>query len=199
MDKEIINFTRNALLGNISGQPLCASYKAALRQCSNDKEMLIRLALQQQSMPYVSTACHKKLGITKEYITKNYAEYINGNKTFDDVEGVSGYTYQMYVGYDKDFFITSDVTTLMWCNNPCVTILETKCPTIYISNNSSVRLNGEGFNTINIKLFDDSKLMIDNLFSNSDVIVYKYSNSASVSTGSNCLGSVKIFNKQLKL
>jgi hypothetical protein len=199
MDKEIINFTRNALLGNISGQPLCASYKAALRQCGDDKEMLVRLALQQQSMPYVSTACYKKLGITKEYITKNYAEYINGNKTFDDVEGVSGYTYQMYVDYDKDFFITSDVTTLMWCNNPCVTILETKCPTIYISNNSSVRLNGEGFNTINIKLFDDSKLMIDNLFSNSDVIVYKYSNSASVSTSSNCLGSVKIFNKQLKL
>lgn len=199
MDKEIINFTRNALLGNISGQPLCASYKAALRQCGDDKEMLVRLALQQQSMPYVSTACYKKLGITKEYITKNYAEYINGNKTFDDVEGVSGYTYQMYVGYDKDFFITSDVTTLMWCNNPCVTILETKCPTIYISNNSSVRLNCEGFNTVNIKLFDDSKLMIDNLFSNSDVIVYKYSNSASVSTGSNCLGSVKIFNKQLKL
>ena len=199
MDKEIINFTRNALLGNISGQPLCASYKAALRKCGDDKEMLVRLALQQQSMPYVSTACYKRLGITKEYITKNYAEYINGNKTFDDVEGVSGYTYQMYVGYDKDFFITSDVTTLMWCNNPCVTILETKCPTIYISNNSSVRLNCEGFNTVNIKLFDDSKLMIDNLFSNSDVIVYKYSNSASVSTGSNCLGSVKIFNKQLKL
>ena len=199
MDKEIINFTRNALLGNISGQPLCASYKAALRQCGDDKEMLVRLALQQQSMPYVSTACYKKLGITKEYITKNYAEYINGNKTFDDVEGVSGYTYQMYVGYDKDFFITSDVTTLMWCNNPCVTILETKCPTIYISNNSSVRLNGEGFNTINIKLFDDSEVIIENLLDNSNVIVYKYSNSAKVDLGSNCLGSVKIFNKQLKL
>ena len=199
MDKEIINFTRNALLGNISGQPLCASYKSALRQCSNDKEMLIRLALQQQSMPYVSTACYKKLGITKEYITKNYAEYINGNKTFDDVEGVSGYTYQMYVGYDKNFYITSDVTYLMWCSEPVVTVLETKCPTVYISNSSSMRLNCEGFNTVNIKLFDDSKLMIDNLLSNSDVIVYKYSNNASVITGSNCLGSVKIFNKQLKL
>ena len=195
----MIDFTRNALLGNISGQPLCASYKAALRQCGDDKEMLVRLALQQQSMPYVSTACYKRLGVTKEYIMKNFAEYINGKKTFDDVEGVKGYTYQMYVGYDKDFFITSDVTTLMWCNNPCVTILETKCPTIYISNNSSVRLNGEGFNTINIKLFDDSEVIIENLLDNSNVIVYKYSNSAKVDLGSGCFGSVKIFNKQLKL
>ena len=97
----MIDFTRNALLGNISGQPLCASYKAALRQCGDDKEMLVRLALQQQSMPYVSTACYKRLGINKEYIMKNFAEYINGRKTFDDVEGAKGYTYQMYVGYDS--------------------------------------------------------------------------------------------------
>ena len=196
---ELLEFKKNAILGKISGQPLCKEYKAALRKCGNNKELLVRLALMQQCTPYLSHACYKRLGVTKEYIMKNFAEYINGKKTFDDVEGVKGYTYQMYVGYDKDFFITSDVTTLMWCNNPCVTILETKCPTIYISNNSSVRLNGEGFNTINIKLFDDSEVIIENLLDNSNVIVYKYSNSAKVDLGSNCLGSVKIFNKQLKL
>jgi DNA-binding Lrp family transcriptional regulator len=199
MDKEIMNFTRNALLGNISGQPLCASYKAALRQCSNDKEMLVRLALQQQSMPYVSTACYKKLGVTKEYIMKNYAEYINGNRTFEDVEGVSGYTYQMYVGYDKDFVVTADVTSMMWCDNLMITIIEKKCPTIYISNKSVVRLNCDGFNYVNIKLFDDSKLVVGNLPDNSNVVVYKYSNSSKVETDGNCFGSVKVFNKQLKL
>ena len=199
MDKEMINFTRNALLGNISGQPLCASYKAALRQCSNDKEMLVRLALQQQSMPYVSTACYKKLGITKEYITKNYAEYINGNKTFDDVEGAKGYTYQMYVDYDNDFSISSDVTTLMWCSNPTITIPKTKCPTIYISNNSSVRLCFEGFNFVNIKLFDESEIIVDVMDKESTLLVYKYSNTSKVEIKNNCFGSVKIFNKQLKL
>lgn len=195
----MIDFTRNALLGNISGQPLCASYKAALRQCGDDKEMLVRLALQQQSMPYVSTACYKRLGITKEYIMDNYGDYINGNKTFEDVEGVSGYTYQMYVGYDKELIITSDVTTLMWCNDICIKVPETKCPTIYVSNNSSVYLHCEGFNSVNIKMFDESCVIIDNLYKNSDVIVYKYSNNADVKTMNNCFGCVKIFNKQLKL
>ena len=199
MDKEMIDFTRNALLGNISGQPLCASYKAALRQCGDDKEMLVRLALQQQSMPYVSTACYKRLGITKEYIMDNYVDYINGNKTFEDVEGVSGYTYQMYVGYDKELIITSDVTTLMWCNDICIKVPETKCPTIYVSNNSNVHLHCEGFNSVNIKMFDESCVIIDNLYKNSDVIVYKYSNNADVKTMNNCFGCVKIFNKQLKL
>ena len=195
----MIDFTRNALLGNISGQPLCASYKAALRQCGDDKEMLVRLALQQQSMPYVSTACYKRLGITKGYIMDNYGDYINGNKTFEDVEGVSGYTYQMYVGYDKELIITSDVTTLMWCNDICIKVPETKCPTIYVSNKSNVHLHCEGFNSVNIKLFDESCLIIDNLYKNSDVIVYKYSNNANVETTNNCFGGVKIFNKQLKL
>ncbi len=199
MDKEMIDFTRNALLGNISGQPLCASYKAALRQCGDDKEMLVRLALQQQSMPYVSTACYKRLGITKEYIMDNYGDYINGNKTFEDVEGVRGYTYQMYVGYDKELIITSDVTTLMWCNDICIKVPETKCPTIYVSNNSNVHLHCKGFNSVSIKLFDESCVIIDNLYKNSDVIVYKYSNNADVETTNNCFGGVKIFNKQLKL
>ena len=199
MDKEIIEFMRNALLGNVSGQPLCASYKAALRQCGDDKEMLVRLALQQQSMPYVSTACYKRLGITKEYIMDNYGDYINGNKTFEDVEGVRGYTYQMYVGYDKELIITSDVTTLMWCNDICIKVPETKCPTIYVSNNSKVYLHCEGFNSVNIKMFDESCVIIDNLYKNSDVIVYKYSNNADVKTMNNCFGCVKIFNKRLKL
>lgn len=195
----MMNFKRNALLGNISGQPLCASYKAALRQCGDDKEMLVRLALQQQSQPYVSTACYKKLGFTKEYILENFSEYINGNRTFNDVEGVNGYTYQMYVGYDNDFTISSDVISMMWCSNPTITIPKTKCQTIYVSNNSSVRLCCEGFNFVNIKLFDESEIVVDVLDKESTVLVYKYSNRAKVEIENNCFGSVKIFNKQLKL
>lgn len=195
----MIDFTRNALLGNISGQPLCASYKAALRQCGDDKEMLVRLALMQQSTPYVSTACYKRLGITKEYIMKNFAEYINGRKTFDDVEGVKGYTYQLYVGHNQDFDITADVTSLMWCDNPQVVVAQTKCPTIYISNHSNVHLVGDGYNSINIKLFDKSKVTIEDLDEDSEVFVYKYSKNAKVELGKYCLGKVKVFDKELRL
>lgn len=198
MKDEMLDFKRNALLGNISGQPLCQDYKAALRKCGNDKEMLVKLALQQQASPYFSTACYKELGLSKEYIKREFKDYINGY-VVKDVEGVSGYTYQLYVGYDKDFDIISDVTSMMWCNNIQIAVKATRCPTIYISNRSNVHLVCDGFNTVSIKLFDESKVTIEDCDENSEVLVYKYSNDADVELGKFCVGKVQIFNKTLRL
>ena len=137
---ELLEFKKNAILGKISGQPLCEEYKAALRKCGNDKEMLVRLALMQQCTPYLSHACYESMGLTKEYILNNFGELINGKRIFENVEGVDGYTYQLYVGYDKDFEITADVTSLMWCNGSQIVIKPTKCPTVYISNKSKTEI-----------------------------------------------------------
>jgi hypothetical protein len=199
MKDEMINFKRNALLGKISGQPLCADYKAALRKCGNDKEMLVRLALMQQSTPYISVACYKNLGLSKEYILNNFGELINGKRTFENVEGVVGYTYQLYVGYDKDFEITADVTSLMWCNGSQIVIKPTKCPTIYVSNKSKVRLVCDGYNTVSVKLFDESELIVEDMDASSEVVVYKYSDKATVELGKFCLKEPKVFNKELRL
>lgn len=195
----MLNFKRNALLGNISGQPLCADFKSAWRKCGDNKEELVRLVLQQQSQPFFATACNMGLGLTKDYILENFGEFINGKRTFEDVEGVKGYTYQLYVGHNQDFGITADVTSLMWCDSPQVVVAQTKCPTIYISNNSNIHLVCDGFNTINVKLFDDSRVTIEDCDENSEVIVYKYSNRAEVEQGKFCLGRVKIFIKTLRL
>jgi len=198
MKDEMFDFKRNSLLGNVSGKPLCQQYKEAWRKCGDDKEMLIRLALKQQSTPYLSHACYNKLGLSKEYVLQNFGEYINGKRTFDDVEGVNGYTYQLYAGYDKDFEITADVTSFMWseCN---VTIPETKCSTLYVSNNSSVGFTLNGFNSIRVYLFDESSITIDDAPEGCDVVVYKYSNRANVDAGKFCFANMKIFYKQLKL
>lgn len=196
---ELLEFKKNAILGKISGQPLCEEYKAALRKCGNDKEMLVRLALMQQSTPYFSHACYEKTGLSKEYILANFDEYINGERTFDNVEGVGGYTYQLYVGYDKDFEITADVTSLMWCNGSQIVIESTKCPTLYISNKSDVYITGEGFNAIRVYLFDESVVNLDDFDEESSVLVYKYSKDARVEIGKYCLGKVKIFDKELKI
>ena len=196
---ELLEFKKNAILGKISGQPLCEEYKAALRKCGNNKELLVRLALMQQCTPYLSHACYESMGLTKEYILNNFGELINGERTFENVEGVDGYTYQLYVGYYKDFEITADVTSLMWCNGSQIVIKPTKCPTIYLSNKSNVHIVGEGFNTVNIKLFDESKVMIDDIDKDSEVIVYKYSDKAAVEEGKYCFGKVKVFNKELRL
>lgn len=196
---ELLEFKKNAILGKISGQPLCEEYKAALRKCGNDKEMLVRLALMQQSTPYLSHACYEKTGLSKEYILANFDEYINGKRTFENVEGVGGYTYQLYVGYDKDFEITADVTSLMWCNGSQIAIESTKCPVLYVSNKSDVSITGEGFNAIRVYLFDESVVNLDDFDENSSVLVYKYSKDARFEIGKYCLGKVKVFNKELKI
>lgn len=196
---ELLEFKKNAILGKISGQPLCEEYRAALRKCGNNKELLVRLALMQQSTPYLSHACYEKIGLSKEYILANFDEYINGKRTFENVEGVGGYTYQLYVGYDKDFEITADVTSLMWCNGSQLVIESAKCPTIYVSNRSKVHLVGDGFNAIRIYLFDESSVTLEDFDENSSVLIYKYSADANVEIGKYCLGKVKIFDKELKI
>lgn len=196
---ELLEFKKNAILGKISGQPLCEEYRAALRKCGNNKELLVRLALMQQSTPYLSHACYEKIGLSKEYILANFDEYINGKRTFENVEGVGGYTYQLYVGYDKDFEITADVTSLMWCNGSQLVIESTKCPTIYVSNRSNVHLVGDGYNSIRIYLFDESSVVLEDFDENSSVLIYKYSKDARVEIGKYCLGKVKVFDKELKI
>lgn len=191
-------FKKNALLGNISAEPLCQAYKQAWRMCGDDKEMLVKLALKQQSIPYLSHACYESMGLTKEYILNNFGELINGKRTFEDVEGASGYTYQMYVGYDDDFDISADVTSIMWCNSSVV-IPKTKCPTLYISNYSDVHVVLDGYNSPRIYLFDESKVTIDDCDKTSDVMVYKYDSRADVVLGKFCLKEPKVFNKELRL
>ena len=195
----MLSFYRNALLGNISGEPLCQQYKKAWRLCGNDKEMLVRLALSQQSIPYISSACYEKLGVTKAYILSNFAEYINGNKVFHDVEGVDGYTYGLYVGFEGILETAVDVLSLMWCDSAFVEIEATKCPVFYVSNKSNVHFSMDGYNSVTIYLFDESHIHIDDCAENSRVTVLKYSDKAVVEQGRFCLGTVKVFDKKLRL
>ena len=175
-----MTFKKNALLGKISAEPLCMQYKQAWRTCGNDKELLVRLALSQQSIPYLSHACYEHLGLTKEYILENFSEYINGKRMFNDVEGVNGYTYQLYVAFNGDLKAVADVTSLMWCSSTQVLVSATKCPVFYISNSSNVHISCDGYNSPKIYLFDDSVVTIDDVDETCDIIIYKYSDKASV-------------------
>lgn len=198
MDKQIFEFQKNALLGNISGEPLCTQYKQAWRACGEDKEMLMRLALSQQSLPYLNHACYENLGLSKEYILANFSDYINGKMLFEDVEGVRGFTYEMYVGYAEQLHVRADVTSLMWC--ACEVIVpKTKCSRLYISNNSDVHLLLGGYNSPSVYLFDESRIVIESADKDSSVIVYKYSNRASVEISDKSLANVKVFDKSLRL
>lgn len=195
----MFSFYKAALNGEIS-TPLCSEYKASWRKCGDNKEMLVRLSLSQQALPFVATHAYQKKGLTKEYIKENFKDYING-RVLNDCDSVSGYTYALYVDwdYENDLEIKNDVTSIMWTVGANVVIPKTKCPVIYISNRSKVHLICEGYNTVNVKLFDKSELIIEDMDAESDITVYKYSDNAKVELGKFCLKEPKVFNKELRL
>lgn len=195
----MMEFYKAALSGVLT-TPLCSEYKASWRKCGDDKEMLIRLSLNQQAIPYVVTHARKGLGLTKDYIKRNFKEFINGHVVYG-ADGMDGYSYALYVdwGYDNDLEIRTDVTSIMWTKNANIIVPETKCPTIYISNGSVVMLDCCGYNSVNIKLFDNSKVIISELDEDSSVTVFIYGEGSSVETGRFCLGKVNKFRKELRL
>lgn len=186
-------FRKNAILAD-----LCKEYNDRWSACRGDKEKLMRLVLMRQSAPFFADYCYNGRGLTKEYCKREFGEFING-RTFNDVDGVEGFTSAMYIDPPTGLKIASDTAQLLWCENVNVTIPKTKCPTLYISNGSTINLVMDGYSTVSVYLFDESTLNIEDADDTCEVLVYKYSNRARVEAGRYCLGRMKIFNKTLRL
>lgn len=201
MKEEMFEFYKNALSGAIS-TPLCAEYKDEWRMCNNDKSKLVQLAVRQQSLPYFITHCYQGKGLSKKYILDNFRDYINMNSEkaiIHDADGVSGYTYALYVSFKGIFRAATDVLAFMWCSNTAVTINATKSPIIYVGAGSMVHIICDGYNCPKIYLFDNSKVVLDDVDEESRISIYKYSDNADVELGKYCLGKIKTFNKELRL
>lgn len=196
MENEMLFFQKNALLNN-----LCDKWKNMWRASMNDKEKLVKLSLMQQSIPFFASYCYEGRGLTKDYIISTFGYYINGY-TIRDADNVNGYTYGLYAGYnyDNDIMLDKDVIHVMWCDNLNIIIPQTKSPVIYISNNSQVNIVCEGYNHPHIYLFDKSKVIFEDVDTESSAIVFRYSRESIVKLGKFCLSdNIKSFDKQLKL
>lgn len=201
MEKEMFSFYKSALSGVIT-TPLCADYTQEWRGCNDDKEKLMKLVMRQQSLPYFITHCYQGKGLSKEYILKAFGDYVNMNTEkaiIRDADLVQGYTYALYVAFKGIFKATVDVLAFMWCSNTHVTIQASKCPIFYVGAKSTIHITCDGYNCPRIYLFDDSKVILDDVDEDSRVIIYKYSDNAQVEIGKYCLGDVKTFNKELRL
>lgn len=198
MDKEIQRFYENALQGALT-HPLCDEYANEWRDCGNNKASLVRLAMRQQSLPYVITHLEKGKGVSKDYLKKEFADYINGAATIGDADGVQGYTYSLNVDAEKHFLVMTDVSAFLWCNDTNVMVMQTKCPILYVGCGSTINLGLGGYNSVRIYLFDDSRVVIDGAPSSCEVIVCKYSPAAIVEKGDRCNAKVKVFDKELRL
>ena len=98
MDNGMLAFYKAALQGEITA-PLCAEYKNEWRKCGDDKEKLVKLVMRQQSLPYFITHCYQGKGLSKEYIIKNFSDFINGKRPILDADLVKGYSYALYVDF----------------------------------------------------------------------------------------------------
>ena len=194
MDKEYLNFLKDAYNGG-----LCNEYRDEIRRCHEDKLQLVRLAMRQQSCPWMATKMYEGV-ITTDYILNTFGEYLNGY-VLKDCDNVAGYNYMWFVDWDyaDDIVASADVLHISHTVGANIIVPQTKAPTIYISNRSNVHLVCEGFNSVNIKLFDKSIVTIEDLDEDSEVFVYKYSKNAKVELGKYCLGKVKVFDKELRL
>lgn len=159
----------------------------------------MRLVLMQQSAPYFASFCYNGAGLSKEYCLREFGSYLNG-RTFANCDEVEGFIYAMYISPSEAKEIGVDVAQILWSNPMEVIIPQTKCNRLYISNKSSVHLTLEGYNTVQVYLFDESELIIDDADDTCEVVVYRYSNKSKVERGTFCISpKVKVFNKILKL
>ena len=194
MDKEFLNFLKDAYSNG-----LCKDYRDEIRNCHEDKLKLVRLAMRQQSCPWVATKMYEGV-ITTDYILNTFGEYLNGY-VLKDCDNVDGYNYMWFVDWDyaNDIVASADVLHISHTVGANVVVPKVLCPTIYVSNRSKIHLVCEGFNTINVKVFDESEVTIEDCDHSCEVLVYKYSDNAKVVQGKYCLGHVNEFNKELRL
>ena len=194
MKDEMLIYRKNSILAN-----LCKEWDFKWSNCHGEKDKLMRLVLSQQAAPHFATFCYNGAGLSKEYCLREFGSYLNG-RTFANCDEVEGFTYAMYISPPEAKEIGVDVAQILWSNPMEVIIPQTKCNRLYISNKSSVHITLEGYNTIQIYLFDESEVIIDDADDTCEVVVYRYSDKSKVERGTFCISpKVKIFNKTLKL
>lgn len=193
MMDEMFTFKRNALLAN-----LCKEWNTKWTACQDDKEKLMRLALMQQSAPYIADFFYRGVGLSKEYVKRQFSDYIDGH-TFYDCDDVSGYTYGMYVDAQHPIEIKHDIVQFLWCDNTRATLPQLRSTKMYVSNKSELHIECNGYNNVIVMLFDESKVMFDKLDNTCRVNVYRYDERAVVEYDESATYKMNIMDKELRL
>lgn len=186
-------------LKHVYASDMCDEYKNEIKRCHEDTLLLAKLAMRQQSIPYIATIMSQKT-ISVTAFRRFFKDYINGY-VLEDCDGVEGYKYAWYIdyNYDNDIIANEDVIHITHTIGSTIIIPQHKCPTLYISNGSKVHVSCEGYNSIRIYLLDKSLVDIEDTDEDTDVTVYKYSDKCKVTKGKYALGKVNEFEKELKL
>ena len=192
MEKYYLEFLKDAY-----NSGLCKDYRDEIRNCHDNKLNLARLAMRQQSVPWMASKLNQGV-VTKDEIKEFFNDYINGF-VLHDCDNVEGYSYMWYIDYNQNLMINADVTHFSYCKDIDVFVPKICCPTIYVSNKSKINLTCEGYSCVRVYLFDTSEITIADCDDTCGVTIYKYSDKAKVSYGKYSLGQIKEFRKELRL
>jgi len=192
MERYYLEFLKDAY-----NSGLCKDYRDEIRNCHDNKLNLARLAMRQQSIPWMATKLNQGVA-TKDEVKEFFGDYING-VVLHDCDNVEGFTYMWYVDNGKSFMVKADVTHISYCEDIDVLVPKICCPTLYVSNNSKITLTCEGYSSIRIYLFDTSCVYIRDCDDTCNVTIYKYSDKAKVEYGKYSFGNIKEFRKELRL
>lgn len=130
---DLLTFKRKAMMLG-----LCTSYKDKWDK-ANDKEALMVMATDAKGMDMMADSCSNGWGLTSEYISNNFSDYINGKWRREK----DGYTSEMYVLHKEDVIIRSTLT--LFIDSECtVSVPKDVIAEIYLSGKSNVNISCEG-------------------------------------------------------
>lgn len=97
---------------------LCGEYKKRWDSCCT-KEDLIKLSMDANGVEFMADSIAFGWGLSKEYLTKEFSEYINGKYLIRE----KGYTSEMFVGLTEDKIKPrSTLSLFVGCN--CTILLQ---------------------------------------------------------------------------
>lgn len=191
---EVMNkFKKEARIRN-----LCSNFALLWGQCKT-KEDYVRLSLIPQSIPYIATSSYDGWGISTEDIYANFSSVINGKRVYKNIDGIENTKGVLYVKYNnKTKRIKENIVHIMDSTNSTFIVEKTQCPMIYISNNSNVKIEANGYNTISLYLFDNCLVDITNIKPDTKVLITKYSDNGKLITNNN-VSNITYFKKPIEI
>lgn len=174
---------------------LCRDYVDQWANCLNDKDKLLRLVLKPQSISYFALSMQEGWGVDKEYIKIDFEDYINGKYICENIiPNVSGELFCDFE-FDNYFDLKANQNLLIGCKGE-ITVNEVKFLGINACQNTNITLIPCDYSIIEINIFDNSVVDLQDVPENSRINVNLYGKKAKILNASK---NVTVKNRDIKV
>lgn len=192
MDSEMIIFFKEA-----RKRDLCVSFAQKWVKL-REKDEFVDFCLLPQAIPYMAVSMYEKWGLSKDYLLREFPNYINGKYISSRNDGIDA-NAEFWVDFsDIEYLLKNQLYHITYTKNSKFTIEQTKCPIINVSNNSDVIIKCSKFNSIQVLIYDKSKVYIDAPDKSCKVLIEKYSDECEVDFDTDN-DNIKVVRKKLEI